>query len=328
MRATKQKPATDGKIFQQACWYIGKPNPKEHQRTVVVLGAARGGTSMIAGVLRLLGVNMGSGLNSSHENRLFRTALFGNKTFFDYCLVPVRLFTRYYQLIRQFDEEGPIWGIKDPYLNPYLFLLARFWRNPVYILVLRHPIVTAQSHAKHFKRPFFQSLSRVIRVYQDIYRFALASGRPLLVINYEAALQNKEAVIKALANYCSVEPDPLQKQIAFAFMDKEKGYQWLMDEKAPLVGFIETISVKKITGWAFNPQSQDPITVVLLHKGIEIDRTVAQLARPDVLASPSFARLQCGFSFTISQYGTPLAIGQIEVVDAASNLSLMRIDAN
>src|SRR5919109_2331896 len=138
---------------EQACWCIREPDRAEAQRTFVVLVTVHGGTSMIAGLLRLLGIYMGANLDSTHENKEFRDALLGDRTRLDRCLAPLRIFTSYRPLVARYNREHAVWGIKDPLLTFYLPLLAGYWRNPAYILVLRNLVAAAASQARHFQRP-------------------------------------------------------------------------------------------------------------------------------------------------------------------------------
>ena len=311
---------------RQACWRIRGPNSAEAQRTFVVLGTVHGGTSMIAGLLRLLGIYMGPNLDSTHENKQFREALLGNRTALDHFLAPFRLVTAYRRVVRQFNQEHPVWGVKDPLLTFCLPVVARYWRNPVYILVLRDPVTTAASQALHFQRPFEKRLTKVLTSYRWLTRFATASGRPLLVINYEAAMQNKEEVVQALLDYCGTPVDTERYQAALAFMDGQKGYQWLMDgNTATLVGFVERVAERQVCGWAFNPKSRQPVTLALLHEGVEIARTTAHHPRPDVLQNASFARLPCGFVFDVAPQSKALQPEAVRIIDVASGGELRRV---
>jgi hypothetical protein len=274
-------------VHKPAFKTICETNAEENQRTLVVLGAARGGTSMIAGALRLLGVNMGTHLNSSHENRKFRQALLGNRSRFGYALMPLNFYSRYCPLLKHYNHRHSIWGIKDPTLNPYLPWLARYWCNPVYILVLRNPIATAESQAAHFQQPFVKVLNQVLTDYQKLYRFALATKRPFLV--------------------------------------QQKGYQWISDDNTKLVGFIEKTSAQQISGWAFNPQTSEPVTLVLHYAGLEITHTIADKPRQDVLENAAFKRLLCGFIFDLSSTAEKLNLNKIQIVDKASGLTLIPI---
>ena len=303
------------------------PNPAEAQRTFVVLGTVHGGTSMIAGLLRLLGIYMGPDLDSTHENRQFRDALLGNRTRAERYLAPLRIYTRYRRLVQRYNGEHAVWGIKDPLLTYYVPWLARYWRNPMYILVLRGLAATAASQAAHFRHPFEHRLTKVLNSYRWLYRFAMASGRPLLVIDYEAAMRNREEVVRALGEYCDVPAGTQRYQAALAFMDNRKGYQWLLDgNTALLVGFVEKVAKDQVRGWAFDPRTQQPVTLALLHEGLEIARTTAQHPRPDVQENASFARLSCGFVFDLGQ-GPALHLDALQVIDVSSGSAVRRMRA-
>jgi len=52
--------------------YIIRENLHTDKKTVVVLGSPSGGTSMISGILRIIGVYMGSDLGHQHEDKTFK----------------------------------------------------------------------------------------------------------------------------------------------------------------------------------------------------------------------------------------------------------------
>ena len=94
---------------------------------------------------------------------------------------------------------------------------------------------------------------------------------------------------------------------------------------ATLVGFVERVADRQVCGWAFNPQTQQPVTLALLHEGVEIARTTAHHPRPDVLQNASFARLPCGFVFDVAPQSRGLQPEAIRVIDVASGGELRRV---
>jgi len=93
------------------------------QRTVVVLGVERGGTSMAAGVIRGLGVDLGARAGLNHEDPLFLTE------------EQPRLANR----IKMRNKETDVWGFKVPKASLMLDFYEKHLRNPYYVIVYRNP---------------------------------------------------------------------------------------------------------------------------------------------------------------------------------------------
>ena len=65
--------ASAGTGTKKICLTINAPEGPEDYKTVVVLGVERGGTSMAAGIIRALGVDMGQRAGLNHEDPRFIT---------------------------------------------------------------------------------------------------------------------------------------------------------------------------------------------------------------------------------------------------------------
>lgn len=106
---------------------------------VVVLGHPRGGTSAIAGILRIAGVDMGEDISEiTHEDLVMR-GLEGDRL-----AAEIR---------RRNRERDGAWGWKDPTVvgkltRPVLEAL----RTPRFLLILRDPADVADSEVRHAGR--------------------------------------------------------------------------------------------------------------------------------------------------------------------------------
>ena len=87
------------------------------KRTFVVAGVERGGTSMVAGVCRALGVNFGDKAGLNHEDPAF---LKENTS-------------QLKQAIKLRNEKCDVWGFKAPKASLYLDFFEKNLRHPFYI---------------------------------------------------------------------------------------------------------------------------------------------------------------------------------------------------
>ena len=140
------------------------------QKTVVVLGLARSGTSVITGILRILGVEMGSSVNDkanpygSFEDRdfaLLHREIFelasrgssywnppGEQKILD---VKERVRSAIAEIVARKSSGRAIWGWKHPRTILTLELFLPVLTNPHLVAVFRNPLGIAHSSVEHTK---------------------------------------------------------------------------------------------------------------------------------------------------------------------------------
>jgi hypothetical protein len=109
--------------------------------THIVLGCPRGGTSMIAGLLRLAGVYMGEKINENNNEDLEFIAHKGIRAIFTHperAEEKTRLLDAYRTLIAKRNRERVLWGWKDPIAIYYLKEVFDGLRNPHFFVLTRY----------------------------------------------------------------------------------------------------------------------------------------------------------------------------------------------
>jgi|SRR4051812_30658466 hypothetical protein len=173
---------------------LNLPERLESQRTYAIFGARRGGTSMVAGIVRALGVDLGGAeLRRTNEDRRFH---------------PAPLSTLQ-EAVEERNAEADVWGWKYPAAGRYLTELSRSLRNPYYIAVYRDPVSAARSQLKRDneskRRPDRLALHESASSIAINTGLVLAVGRPALLISNELALTDQEGLIDDLAAFVGVE---------------------------------------------------------------------------------------------------------------------------
>jgi hypothetical protein len=170
------------------------------KKTVVVLGLARSGTSVLAAILRALGVDMGSSLRDkanpygSFEDRDFAQLhkkifeLAGHKTYWRPPALEevLRLRDQCDPLIHELvnSRTVPVWGWKHPRTILTLDLFLPHLENPHLVAIFRNPLGIAKSSVEHTKNytadrvDFFQAL-RLANFYYGELAKALERHRAL-----------------------------------------------------------------------------------------------------------------------------------------------------
>ena len=173
------------------------------RRTFVVLGAYRGGTSLVAGLLRIFGIMMGERFDptNNHEDLDLRQA-------------PV---SKLKELIKQRNEKYDIWGWKDPSTIDKIYDIIDDLRNPKFIVVFRDPYAIALSEHKYMGADTMAMLERAQKQNQKLVEFARRYSSYL--ISYEKLIRHKD--IEGLAKFCGIELTPEIKERALKFIQPE-----------------------------------------------------------------------------------------------------------
>ena len=202
-----------GRRFRSQATLEAVPGTGDREKTVVVLGAFRGGTSMVAGALKALGVFMGERFSSQSEydneedlefsdllhndELLKRAAASGEVSEADFGpLDGVNA------LVRRRNEAHWLWGWKYP--GTVLWLLhtglAGRLRNPHFVTVFRDPLAVCQHELDvgrisrdQIRDPGGISFRWVSRQIEWLADHAMRCGSPHLLVSYERAIAGDAA---------------------------------------------------------------------------------------------------------------------------------------
>jgi hypothetical protein len=200
-----------------------------NQKSVVVLGAARSGTSVTAGLLEALGVNMGAlgasrkwNPKGSFEDKDFQRlnrhifAMTGDSRNYWNPPSPSEILDlhsavapRIQALIERKSAELRLWGWKTPTTCLTVELFLPYLTKPYLITVLRNPLATAKSAITHTKGriDLIQSLGLVNfytgEVLNSIERH---SEIPNLFVSFESIVANPRAEAYRVAEFLGLDP--------------------------------------------------------------------------------------------------------------------------
>jgi hypothetical protein len=171
------------------------------EKTFIILGCKRGGTSMLAGVLRLLGINMGENMDDigSHEDRDLTD----------------RNLEDMIQTIQEKNCMHKVWGWKDPLAIDYIYQLMPFLINPVFLIIFRDPCAIANSevmkHNKNFQSSFWEAMNQIKKLhYFSLYpdKYINGNNGSVYVLSYEKSLIDPENTFKELCSLLKMEFNP------------------------------------------------------------------------------------------------------------------------
>ena len=195
-----------------SCSTVFSPRPKS-EGTICILGAPRGGTSMIAGLVRKLGFSMGEKLDkATNEDLEFITHRGMRSLFFKAERESDKVeYIRYVsQLIQDRNVKHPWWGWKDPISIYYIREIVPLLRNPHFIFVGRDPVAISQrefiEEGQTRPRILLDYMKFLFNAYSETVEFLSAQAKPTLLVSYERALRYPRQAASAVAEFLNVKP--------------------------------------------------------------------------------------------------------------------------
>ncbi len=258
-----------------AFFHKGTALPGGWPRTLIVLGAARGGTTLVAQMLHDVGVFMGEGLGATCQDAALSQvsrALFAAEIGPDHPAIA--------ELMRRRDRQFEVWGWKFPgQILPELYRQAR---NPHFVLVFRDPVAIATREARSQALETFPCFERASAQITALSAFAAAADEPCLIVSYERAMADKTGLADALAEFAGLVVAPEVK--ARAVERAQPGTAAYLDDTRPAAveGIIDGVD-KHIAGWLRRPH--DParkVAFTLAADGQSIHRGLADAFRADL----------------------------------------------
>jgi hypothetical protein len=161
-------------------------------RTYVVFGVMRGGTTMVAGVMRALGIPMGGEINEDNQE---------SAEFVD------RPIDQMVGAIEAHNEANPVWGWKYPNAADYVDRLWPHLRNPHLICVFRDSVANGQGLNRWHPLGLIQGVQEgLMRQQRNINLIALRNC-PSILISYEKAERDKALFLSEFSNCLGLKPD-------------------------------------------------------------------------------------------------------------------------
>ncbi len=185
---------TLGTKTKNICLSVNVRKRLQRNRTVVVVGVERGGTSMVAGVLRALGLPMGERAGLNHEDPAFLQDDSEKLT----------------KAIRKRNRMHAVWGFKAPKAALNLPFFDDALRNPHYVVVYRNSLSVADSWRQRGAGEAISVLKRIGTYHNAILELAEQTKAPVLFVNYERAVVDdaaKRAMVHEISTFAGLDAD-------------------------------------------------------------------------------------------------------------------------
>jgi len=231
-----------------------KQHGHDGKKVVVVLGSPRSGTSMISGLLSILGVDMGDVRLPDFENptgyyedvafsqliaELFTAADSRANGFNppspDLIRAQFPKFTDKARLLieqRSANAKSDIWGWKVIGTAFILDLFLPYLDDPYVVVVLRNPLDIAQSMVNYARRKNYakigllEALRLANKYYDSIFAFLDKNPElPRMFVSYEATVNNPRQQVKRLADFLDLKATHAQVRKAQSFVTPHISYR-------------------------------------------------------------------------------------------------------
>jgi hypothetical protein len=249
--------SADNSIFNQGViasftpTHSRKRAPKD--KTLLITGLARSGTSMLAALLEAAGVWLGEHVYEPINEDAEITQM-----------LQARDFTRLDALIQRQNAKTPIWGFKMPDLHLYLQHdeLRRF-RNPHLIAIFRDPVAVAARNAISEQYDPAQAMIEATAAIYALSQFIRAAHVPFLLLSYEKALVLPRAFIDNVLAFCGINLDEAHREGLLQHVQPNRT-QYVATSKRSFEGNLEGIVDNKLIGWARHIGNLTPVLLDLL----------------------------------------------------------------
>jgi hypothetical protein len=266
------------------------------QKTVIVLGAERGGTSMVAGTLAKLGVYMGEQLRAIYQDKVLAQCIKDKDKH------------RAKQVIATRNAQYPFWGTKNnfPRLGTWLLL----FRERVYVLVFRDIFATANRRVVSSNLHLLPEMFRVLGFNLLLLILLCFSKRPILLVSYEKALSFPEDFVNELSAFLGIDNQLTFSQAVEFIKPTPSDYTHInnypclangqLDGEGSYFGFVDRAQTTQVSGWVLSTHDKSSLHVTLFVNGISVKTVLANLPRRDVAQENLRFHESCGFTFKLS----------------------------
>ena len=283
-------------------------------RTIIVLGVARSGTSIISGALHHLGVFTGDfSRDPVYEDVRLSNALKTTE------------WKKVEEVVHEYDSRYQVWGYKRPNIvqaaqrmgrfghmtKVFPVLLARSYklklynflsfvrrlRNPIFIVTFKDIFAISNRNRISMNFDLLENMNTVWRHYGWLLHLIQQPGFNGLLVSADKIVKDKEPFLTELISFCGLTPTAEQRIQAGEFINCNPERYLDVARVNKSIGYLDGVSPACIHGWARYLDNERTATVVLFIDGHEVARTRADLFRQDLLDNAWHSCGKCAFRF-------------------------------
>ena len=177
---------------------LNKQKESELEKTVIVIGVARSGTSMVAHMLDAVGVPMGDSLSLGSKEDLELSKLVERGS----------MGPELEKLIQERNSKHQIWGWKRPMAFKHMNWLHENLRNPHFIVTFRDIPAIGMRRMMANESEFEKTFSRTVTQYEMLVLYLYSMNFPLYAFSYEWAVRQKKSFVEDVLGFLDIVPKP------------------------------------------------------------------------------------------------------------------------
>ncbi|WP_300273127.1 hypothetical protein [Halomonas sp.] len=254
---------------------------------VVVIGTARGGTSLVAGALHHLGVYLGEKSSPPvfEDVRLARTIEKGS-------------LDEAKDIVKEYSDRHPVLAFKRPSVIDNLSVIEKVFDCPRYIFVYKDIFSISNRNSISMLTDVLPGMERALKQYRNTVSFLRDVNPEALLVSYEKALRYPEHFVDRVIEFCGISPTPKQVEAARKFINPEPRQYLDVSRVTKSQGRLAGVKGRVVHGWARYVHRSVHAEVNILVNDALVARVVADQPRPDL--DKRFGQ-SCAFSFTLPE---------------------------
>ncbi len=219
-------------------------------RTIIVTGVARSGTSMVAQLLDMAGVLMGTDLDDVVFEDHEVADAFGSSD-------PNMLD----RLVSSRNQQSAVWGFKRPHLFHHCSPdLEKTFRSPRFIVTYRDPVAVARRNRISEHVEVLTGLRAAAEDIQRCTAFTLGLSCPVLLISYEKALQRPVALVEELIAFCGLAASRERRDRMVAAVRANRD-EYVRLARRMFQGYVDGVHDGFLLGWCWQIGVPTPLTL-------------------------------------------------------------------
>lgn len=254
-------------------------------RPVVVVGPARGGTSMVAGALAKLGIFMGDLSNHPVYEDVRLSDAMERKD-----LIAAKL------IVDDYCSRYAIWGWKRPSSINYLPLVDELLDQPSYIFVFKDIFSIAMRNSISMLQDLLSGMEDANKRYGLSISFLRQNNPRAMLVSYDKAVLYPDFFVDSVVDFCGIDVTDDQRREAIEFVTPNPSDYLDNSRITKSKGSFDGLVGNLVHGWARYIHSEKPAVVDVYLNDVLIGSATANLPRPDLA---SIFGVDCAFRFEL-----------------------------
>ena len=192
------------------------------KKTLILFGMPRGGTTMIANIVRSMGVCLGEDLPVNLEDGDFNWDVLGKNNLEwsrERKIAAIR------QAIDSRNQKFDVWGWKYPRVDVYLNDVFAQLNNPMFVCVFRDVVASTWRNVVRRHEPAANVVRHALDLQVRQLTLLQKSGAPSLLVSYEKAIDDPLQLAASLNQFLGLDFSRKMLRQHAKKVDAEMGYR-------------------------------------------------------------------------------------------------------